>query len=154
MQNNNELTDQDASPADEGQKVAGGNENRATGGTTRRRERKSRRLLGNLVQGFQTARHVLTGNGATASQATTTLAPVEIPVAPVANEEMERETSQADELTIDVAKWARRLLIPLAIIAWFGVGILLLWVAGHVSKTILLLIIAALLHGDDDFQRC
>src|ERR1051326_316575 len=60
-------------------------------------------------------------------------------------EEVSDETAQDDALLIDVTKWVRRLLIPLAILAWAGVVILILWAAGYVARTILLLVIATLL---------
>ncbi len=64
---------------------------------------------------------------------------------PKSTEELSEETVQADALIVDVAGWVRRLLIPLAILAWAGVAILLLWAAGYVTRTILLLVIAMLL---------
>jgi len=44
-----------------------------------------------------------------------------------------------------VAKWARRCGLPIAILAWTGVIALLLWAAGHIIRSLLLLTIAALL---------
>src|SRR5438270_13383379 len=64
---------------------------------------------------------------------------------PPSVEEVSDETVQADALMTDVTKWVRRVLIPLAILAWAGVGILILWAAGYVARTILLLVIATLL---------
>ena len=64
---------------------------------------------------------------------------------PTGTEEVSDETAQSDALIIDVTKWIRRLLIPLAILAWAGVFILILWAAGYVARTILLLVIATLL---------
>ena len=46
---------------------------------------------------------------------------------------------------LNLIKWSRRLVTPLAILAWAGVVILVLWLASYVSRTILLFIIAALL---------
>ena len=60
-------------------------------------------------------------------------------------EEVSDEVAQEDVLLIDVTKWVRRLLIPLAILAWAGVVILILWASGYVARTILLLVIATLL---------
>jgi len=55
------------------------------------------------------------------------------------------ESPQSEILTVDVARWVRRVLIPLAILAWAGVAILLLMAAGYVTKTLLSLVIAMLL---------
>jgi len=44
-----------------------------------------------------------------------------------------------------IAKWIRRCGLPFAILAWTGVALLILWLAGHVIRTLLLLTIAALL---------
>ncbi len=43
------------------------------------------------------------------------------------------------------SKWARRRDIPIAILAWTTVVFVVLWGAGHIVRTILLLVIAALL---------
>ncbi len=43
------------------------------------------------------------------------------------------------------AKWKRRRDIPLAILAWIAVAAVILWAAGHVVRSLLLLAIAALL---------
>ncbi len=61
------------------------------------------------------------------------------------DEDVNDELSQIDALTLDVARWIRRLLIPLAILAWAGIGILILMVAGYLTRTLLLLGIAILL---------
>jgi predicted PurR-regulated permease PerM len=42
-------------------------------------------------------------------------------------------------------KWARRRDIPLAILAWTAVAAVIFWAAGHIIRSLLLLIIAALL---------
>src|SRR5581483_10526666 len=47
--------------------------------------------------------------------------------------------------TAVTAKWVRRCGLPLSILAWAAVVLLILWLAGHVTQTIFLLIIAALL---------
>lgn len=60
-------------------------------------------------------------------------------------EEMYNEPVEDDTLTIDVTRWVRRVLIPLAILAWAGVAILILNAAGYVAKTLLMLAIAMLL---------
>jgi predicted PurR-regulated permease PerM len=55
-----------------------------------------------------------------------------------------RTTQDVDSLTV-IAKWIRRCGLPFAIIAWTGVALLLLWLAGHVIQTLFLLTMAALL---------
>ena len=47
--------------------------------------------------------------------------------------------------TATIAKWVRRCGLPLAILAWAAVVLLILWLAGHITQTIFLLIVAALL---------
>src|SRR5947209_3478510 len=44
-----------------------------------------------------------------------------------------------------LAIWIRRCGLPFAILAWTGVALLILWLAGHVIQTLLLLTLAALL---------
>ena len=41
--------------------------------------------------------------------------------------------------------WARRRDIPIAILAWTTLAAVLLWGAGHIARTLLLLVVAALL---------
>jgi predicted PurR-regulated permease PerM len=53
-------------------------------------------------------------------------------------------TRNVDSVAI-VATWMRRCGLPLAILAWTGVALLILWLAGHVVQTLLLLTMAALL---------
>jgi predicted PurR-regulated permease PerM len=55
------------------------------------------------------------------------------------------EIPSVEDSKLDLTKWLRRLVIPLAILAWAGVALLVLWIAGYVTRTILLLVIAALL---------
>src|SRR6266568_4043334 len=55
-----------------------------------------------------------------------------------------RTTRDVDSVAV-IAKWMRRVGLPLAILAWTGVALLLLWLAGHVIQTLLLLTLAALL---------
>jgi len=55
-----------------------------------------------------------------------------------------RTRSDADSTAV-IAKWMRRCGLPLAILAWSAVALLLLWLAGHVLQTLLLLTLAALL---------
>src|SRR5438094_5375211 len=55
-----------------------------------------------------------------------------------------RTTRDVDSLAV-IATWTRRCGLPFAILAWTGVALLLLWLAGHVIQTLLLLTLAALL---------
>ncbi|HLG76456.1 MAG TPA: AI-2E family transporter [Ktedonobacteraceae bacterium] len=55
-----------------------------------------------------------------------------------------RNIRDVDSVAV-IAKWIRRCGLPLAILAWTGVALLILWLAGHVIQTLLLLTIAALL---------
>src|SRR5215469_176851 len=61
------------------------------------------------------------------------------------DEEVSDESVEVDALTLDVTRWIRRVLIPLALLAWAGVAILVLNAAGYVAKTLLMLVIAMLL---------
>lgn len=57
-----------------------------------------------------------------------------------------RQLNTADVASIaTVAKWIRRCGLPFAILAWTAVALLILWLAGHVIQTLLLLTLAALL---------
>src|SRR5947208_16546359 len=53
-------------------------------------------------------------------------------------------TRDVDSVAV-IAKWIRRCGLPLALLAWTGVALLILWLAGHVIQTLLLLTMAALL---------
>jgi predicted PurR-regulated permease PerM len=55
-----------------------------------------------------------------------------------------RTTRDADSVAV-IAIWMQRVGLPLAILAWTGVALLMLWLAGHVIQTLLLLTFAALL---------
>ncbi len=66
-------------------------------------------------------------------------------VPPDAAEEMSVEFSRTDDVLIDLAKWIRRLLIPLSLLAWAGIAILILWGVSHVTRAILLFVVASLL---------
>jgi predicted PurR-regulated permease PerM len=55
-----------------------------------------------------------------------------------------RTTRDVDSVSV-VATWMRRVGLPLAILAWTGVALLILWLAGHMIQTLLLLTFAALL---------
>ncbi|WP_201366274.1 AI-2E family transporter [Dictyobacter formicarum] len=52
------------------------------------------------------------------------------------------ETKKSD---VQAAKWARRLYIPLALLAWIALAAVILWGASHIARALLLLIIAAIL---------
>lgn len=54
-------------------------------------------------------------------------------------------TDHNSDSTSIIAKWTRRCGLPLAILAWSAVALLILWLAGHITQTLFLLIIAALL---------
>jgi predicted PurR-regulated permease PerM len=54
-------------------------------------------------------------------------------------------TDRNTDPTSVIAKWTRRCGLPLAILAWSAVVLLILWLAGHITQTLFLLIIAALL---------
>ncbi len=53
-------------------------------------------------------------------------------------------TRDVDSIAV-AAKWIRRCGLPLTILAWTGVALLILWLAGQVIQTLLLLTMAALL---------
>lgn len=55
-----------------------------------------------------------------------------------------RKTRELDSTGV-IAKWIPRVGLPLAILAWTGVAILVLWLAGQVVHTLLLLTFAAIL---------
>jgi predicted PurR-regulated permease PerM len=55
-----------------------------------------------------------------------------------------RTTRDVDSVAV-LATWMRRVGLPLAILAWTGVALLILWLAGHVIQALLLLTFAALL---------
>lgn len=54
-------------------------------------------------------------------------------------------TSRADRETQNATKWARRRDIPIAILAWLGLGWLVLWAASYVTRSLLVVTVAALL---------
>jgi len=41
--------------------------------------------------------------------------------------------------------WLRALLLPLIVLAWLAVGVLVLWLLGHVARTVLIVVLAAVL---------
>ncbi|HEX7736810.1 MAG TPA: AI-2E family transporter [Ktedonobacteraceae bacterium] len=54
-------------------------------------------------------------------------------------------TSRADRESQNATKWARRRDIPIAILAWLGLGGLILWAASYVTRSLLVVTVAALL---------
>ena len=85
-------------------------------------------------------------SGSARKDATSVVAvmPVDIPE-PVSDPVEEVTKSAAIQVQVEAARWSRRRDVPLAILAWSGVVILIIWLAGHIATTILLLIIAMLL---------
>ncbi len=55
-----------------------------------------------------------------------------------------RTTRDVDSMAV-ITRWIRRCALPFAILAWTGVALLILWLAGHMIQTLLLLTFAALL---------
>jgi predicted PurR-regulated permease PerM len=55
-----------------------------------------------------------------------------------------RTIRDVDSMAV-IAKWVRRCGLPLAILAWTGVALLILWLVGHIIQSLLLLTVAALL---------
>jgi predicted PurR-regulated permease PerM len=106
--------------------------------TSPRNVGRSQNALGRVVARLQAAREALRDPARSAR--TGSPAPL-----PTSAEEVSDEPAQADTLNVDVARWVRRVLIPLVILAWAGVALLLLWLAGHVIQTLFLLTLAALL---------
>src|ERR1700730_3950210 len=116
-----------------------GNERLNAGAETPKKAGRSQISPGRVVARLQAAGKVFRNPARNARTA------IEAPPLPTSVEEVSDETVQADALMTDVTKWVRRVLIPLAILAWAGVVILILWAAGYVARTILLLVIATLL---------
>ena len=109
-------------------------------GTADARVNRQNRNLLNLVRGsWDVVGHVVRRAPAPGLAAQTEFAPV----APVDVAD-ESDVASAD-LAREAARWSRRRDIPLSILAWSGVVFLILWMAGHVTRTIIVLVIAALL---------
>ena len=53
--------------------------------------------------------------------------------------------SRTDREAQNAAKWARRRDIPIAIAAWLGLAVLVIWGASHIAQSLLAVMIAALL---------
>src|SRR5437868_8175623 len=61
-----------------------------------------------------------------------------------------KDSHNSSKLRVNVptevtSKWARRRDIPIAILAWIALVVVILWAAGHVAQSILILTIAAFL---------
>lgn len=54
-------------------------------------------------------------------------------------------TSRSDRETQNATKWARRRDIPIAILAWLGLVGLILWAASYITRSLLVVMVAALL---------
>ena len=108
------------------------------------RARRQNHNLLNLVRGgWEVVGHVVRRDPATTANPTA-LAPVDQgPLGQV--DILEEPDVPTADLTRDATKWSRRRDVPLAILAWAGVVFLILWAAGHVTRTIIVLVIAALL---------
>jgi predicted PurR-regulated permease PerM len=105
-----------------------------------RQEKKvGRRVLGRLWEALKPPRP-----SQIATPDVVAVVPVEV-LEPDSNPKEDVAKTEATQVQILAARWSRRRDIPLAILAWSGVVILIIWLAGHVATTILLLIIAALL---------
>ena len=112
-----------------------GNE-RVAGG---RNERRNRNLLGRVREGWEVVGHVVRR----APDASGSI--VVAPAVAVDDYDILDDSPSPDDLSRDATKWARRRDIPLAIIAWTGVLFIVFTAAGHISSTIILLVLAALL---------
>jgi len=105
-------------------------------------QRQNRNLLNLVRGGWEVVGHVIRRAPTQALTAQTTFAPV-APVAPI--EMHDGPDLPSADLTLEAARWSRRRDIPLSILAWAGVVFLILWAAGHVTRTIIVLVIAMLL---------
>jgi predicted PurR-regulated permease PerM len=123
-----------------------GNEHLNVEAATPRKSGRGQLSLGRVVARLQAAGKALrepARNARTASEPPIPKSTQE--VSDGSTQEVSDEIAQPDALNANVIRWVRRVLIPLAILAWAGVGILILWAAGYVARTILLLVIATLL---------
>jgi predicted PurR-regulated permease PerM len=106
-----------------------------------RGDRRSRNLLGRVRDGWEIVGHVVRKAPDARGSAVAVAS-----AAPVSDYDiLDDSPLPDDDLTRDATKWARRRDIPLAIIAWTAVLFIVLWGAGHVARTISLLVVAALL---------
>ncbi len=100
-------------------------------------DRRNRRLLNRVREGWEVVGHVV-------RRAPDTSGGV-VAVTPADDLDLIDDDKASDDITRDATKWARRRDIPLAILAWTGVLFIIFWGAGHISRTIILLVVAALL---------
>lgn len=81
--------------------------------------------------------------------ATTRWVPKQVETVPLdasrRSEEAVIEAVKVDDVLIDLARWIRRLVIPLSLLAWAGVAILVLWGVSRITQALLLLVVASLL---------
>src|SRR5450432_3876960 len=103
-----------------------------------RSERRNRNLLNLVRGGWDVVGHVVR-KAPDASGSIIAAAPAD------GFDALEDSPVPDADLTRDATKWARRRDIPLAIIAWTGVLFIVLWGAGHIARTISLLVVAGLL---------
>jgi hypothetical protein len=103
-------------------------------------KQEGRRGQGVLGRAWARLQAIGTPRGASAMPACDTLTQ-----APPPADEISEEAAETGNILAETAKWTRRRDIPLAILAWSGVVLLVLWAAGHVTRTILVLVIASLL---------
>ncbi|MBV9257837.1 MAG: AI-2E family transporter [Ktedonobacteraceae bacterium] len=102
-----------------------------------RNDRRTRGLLNRVREGWEVVGHVVRR----APDASGSV----IAATPADGFDIIEDNSTPDDLSRDATKWARRRDIPLAILGWTGVLFIVLWGAGHIARTITLLIVAALL---------
>jgi predicted PurR-regulated permease PerM len=102
---------------------------------------RSRGLFSGVATRFQGARDSLRGSGRVSEKSIIEL-PAHAAELPAPAAELSAEDTTKIE---DLVKWTRRLVTPLALLAWAAVVILVLWLAGHISRTLILFVIAALL---------
>jgi len=55
------------------------------------------------------------------------------------------QTSRADRESQQATKWARRRDIPIAVLAWLALGGIVIWAASYITRSLLVMIVAALL---------
>jgi predicted PurR-regulated permease PerM len=103
-----------------------------------RSERRNRNLLNLVRGGWEVVGHVVR-KAPDASGSIIAATPAD------SFDALEDSPVPDDDLTRDATKWARRRDIPLAILAWTGVLFIVFWGAGHIARTITLLVVAALL---------
>ncbi len=117
--------------------LPGNGRQRRASATAMRNDRRNRGLLNRVREGWgavgQAVRRVPDARGSV------------IAAPSVDGFDILEENNAPDDITRDATKWARRRDIPLAILAWTGVLFIVFWGAGHIARTITLLVVAALL---------